>query len=81
MKSLKERLFILMIGLQLISCGNNDDNVVDTPKNKSITKAYFTKTFANFKDTYFIYDLGDVINNFGFQKFRLKDIIVITIMK
>lgn len=64
MKSLKERLFILMIGLQLISCGNNDDNVVDTPKNKSITKAYFTKTFANFKDTYFIYDLGDVINNF-----------------
>ncbi|MFD2562308.1 hypothetical protein [Aquimarina rubra] len=63
MKNLKKGLFILIIGLQLASCGGSDDNIEDTPKDKSITKAYFTKTVSNFRDTYFLYNLGDVINN------------------
>lgn len=64
MKNLKKGFFILVIGLQLISCGSDDDNIDETPKDKSITKAYFTETHSNFRDTYFLYDLGNVVNNF-----------------
>ncbi|WP_298764063.1 hypothetical protein [uncultured Polaribacter sp.] len=64
MENLKKGLFVLIIGLQFVSCGDNDDNIDETSKEKSITKAYFTKTFANFRDTYFLYDLGNVVNNF-----------------
>ncbi|WP_299108971.1 hypothetical protein [uncultured Tenacibaculum sp.] len=63
MKNLKKGLFTLIIGLQFMSCGGNDDNIDKTSKERSITKAYFTKTYLNFRDTYFLYDLGNVLNN------------------